>query len=947
VATDNCGTVNWSHNFTGLPNTLPQTVPVTFSVSDSCGNGPVLTEATFIIQDTTPPALTTPASDFYGYQATAAASLATFLNTRGGAQATDIAGPVTWSNNYDGTLPPVGGYDTVTFTATDTVGLSVSTTCRFFLFPPGKVWIGPATGSWSASSNWHGAGGDHYVDLFDFQNTTASVNVNTTLDDLHIGPGDEVVLVDGADLTVAGGLIGNAGILRSRPSASATGTHHIILSAPTSLEGPGKLIFSGPHRQYLTFTTGTAATAILTVGAGQEITATEGTVASYQHTAIYAGLVNQGTVSADGGGLTFYSQPKTNNALMRAINGGFLDIEVPVDNTNGTIFAGPASTVHLESTLTGGTATGTGRLLIDTGAGLTGPMLLDSGLNTALDDGTTTLTGTITNNGLLTFGSATSTASTYIRVNGPVSLDGTGQVLIQNLGRRQLLANTNAATDILTVGAQQEITTDHRTNSNYQSSSLHARIVNHGTITADRGQLSLYSQPKTNHNVMRAINGGFLNMEAAVDNTNGTLFAGPGSTLYPQSYITGGTITGTGTLLVNTGANLVGPLLLDSGLTTAFDAGSSGLAGTITLNGLMTVGHPTSGATSNLYLNGPVELAGTGKMVIQGGGRRQIRWGTDPDNVVLTVGSGIEITTDANTGLNYQSSSLHAPVVNHGIITADGGGLTIYSGAKTNHGTMRAINGGRMAFTNVTTTNYNGTTDTLTGGRWEVVSNGAVTWMDFASSPVVNLAPDTTVRLSGANASFAQLSSLRNIAGTLVLENGKTLATSGNMVIPGVLQYGLPPAPETTRLAITGNVDFTGTRIDVTDLGLATGSYLLATWTGTLTGAPVLGSLPSGSQHGLVLDPVAKTLRLEVNVTPPVQGVSFTVTPGTGADEGKHHIALSGQGAPDAEYRVEASTDLTEWTPVSPVLSSPTGALSWDFLQDAGFPRRFYRFKPE
>jgi hypothetical protein len=247
-------------------------------------------------------------------------------------------------------------------------------------------------------------------------------------------------------------------------------------------------------------------------------------------------------------------------------------------------------------------------------------------------------------------------------------------------------------------------------------------------------------------------------------------------------------------------------------------------------------------------------------------------------------------------------------------------------------------------------TNYNATTDTLTGGRWEVVSGGTPTLMDLSGKPVVALAAGTTVRLSGSGASLPQLSTLRNISGTLILENGKTLATTGNMVIPGVLQYGLPAAPESTRLAITGNVDFTGTRIDILDQGMTSGSYLLATWTGTLTGVPALGSLPSGSQQLLVLDPGAKTLRLEVTLTtPPGQAASVTVavTAGTGADEGRNHIALSAQVTPDAAYRAEASIDLIVWTPVSPVLTSPTGALIWEFLQEPGFPERFYRFKPE
>lgn len=239
------------------------------------------------------------------------------------------------------------------------------------------------------------------------------------------------------------------------------------------------------------------------------------------------------------------------------------------------------------------------------------------------------------------------------------------------------------------------------------------------------------------------------------------------------------------------------------------------------------------------------------------------------------------------------------------------------------------------------------TTDTLSGGRWEVESNGPVTWIDWGNSPVVNLAAGTTFRLSGANSSFAPLASLRNIQGTLILENGKTLATTGNMVIPGVLQYGLPADQNTTRLAITGNVDFTGTRIDITDLGLATGNYLLASWTGSVTGTPALGTLPSGTQYSLVLDPVAKTLRLQVFVIPPVNVTTFSIVSGTGPNAGQDVVTLAGTGHPNAVYTLEASADLRSWTPVAGPLSSPAGAISASFSQPPALRRQYYRFRAQ
>jgi len=543
-AIDACSTVTWSHNFTGLVNTLPQTVPVIFSANDTCGNGST-TGASFIIQDTTPPALTVAAKDYYEDCDNAAAGIAAFLTSHGSAVALDIAGPVTWTNNYSGTLPDCGKYITVTFTATDTVGLNVSTSARFFLFPPGAIWIGPAIGSWSPAPNWHSqvpnSGLDAYVDLFDFQNTSVTTNVGATVKNLHIGSGDELIL-GGGSMTVAGNVIDNAGILRSQQTG-VNGVSFLYINGETLLQGAGKLILTGPGRNYIL--PGTVPPGVLSVGAGQEITTTADTVANYQASAIYVGLENYGTVTADGGGLTLVSALKTNHSVFRAINGGLLDIQSDFNNADGTLIAGLGSTLHLQSTLTGGLVTGTGKLLMDSNARITGPITLDSGLTTAHDSGYTYLTGTITNNGLMTVGqsSAVSNAITYI--NGAVTLNGSGKVLLQNNGNHQFVRANNAVTDVLTIGAQQEFTTDANTTANYQTSAIHAGVINYGTITADGGGLTLVDGLKTNHSIFRAINGGTLDMQSDVNNADGTLIAGPGSTLHLQSTLTGGIVTGT------------------------------------------------------------------------------------------------------------------------------------------------------------------------------------------------------------------------------------------------------------------------------------------------------------------------------------------------------------------------------------------------------------------
>ncbi|MEW6158777.1 MAG: hypothetical protein AB1813_15230, partial [Verrucomicrobiota bacterium] len=146
-ASDACGTVTWSHNFSGLSNLCGATgsATVTFTATDECGNASITT-ATFTIVDTTPPSLVAAAGnqvvecDGAGNPA----QLGAWLASNGGAQANDACGSVTWSHNFSGLSNLCGatGSATVTFTATDECGNASSTTATFTIVdttPPSLV----------------------------------------------------------------------------------------------------------------------------------------------------------------------------------------------------------------------------------------------------------------------------------------------------------------------------------------------------------------------------------------------------------------------------------------------------------------------------------------------------------------------------------------------------------------------------------------------------------------------------------------------------------------------------------------------------------------------------------------------------------------------------------------------------------------------------------------
>src|SRR5690606_18406895 len=103
VASDMCGDVTWSNNFTVLSDECGATgsATVIFTATDECGNESSTT-ATFTIEDTTAPVIETPAENMTvecdGMGNTEA--LNNWLLTHGGAVATDLCGSITWSNDF-------------------------------------------------------------------------------------------------------------------------------------------------------------------------------------------------------------------------------------------------------------------------------------------------------------------------------------------------------------------------------------------------------------------------------------------------------------------------------------------------------------------------------------------------------------------------------------------------------------------------------------------------------------------------------------------------------------------------------------------------------------------------------------------------------------------------------------------------------------------------------
>ncbi|TXE06501.1 hypothetical protein ES711_13385 [Gelidibacter salicanalis] len=131
-ASDACATdLTWTNNYDGSVSDCNEPITVIFTVADACGNAST-TSATYTIIDTTAPVVT-PAANFTaecGNDDTMK-DFQNWLDTNGGATATDTCSAVIWTNTFTSLSEACNTSGTITFTATDGCGNTSSTTATY------------------------------------------------------------------------------------------------------------------------------------------------------------------------------------------------------------------------------------------------------------------------------------------------------------------------------------------------------------------------------------------------------------------------------------------------------------------------------------------------------------------------------------------------------------------------------------------------------------------------------------------------------------------------------------------------------------------------------------------------------------------------------------------------------------------------------------------------
>jgi hypothetical protein len=483
---------------------------------------------------------------------------------------------------------------------------------------------------------------------------------------------------DNSNLMVQASLVNNGLVTIQNIGGAGNLTRLTAGTAAVSLTGAGtvRLQATGDFNDsaYLTYS---SAANVLTNGAGHTIAG---------NGRIYTNLVNNGVVAADETTsgrhvLQLLEQPKTNNNLIRATNGGqvWLSSVGLTQSPTATLRADTGSTVVTNNaSISGGllTSSGTGLLVCNNSQTTSlDSVTLTSGSFLQVNDNSNLIATTgLVNNGLITIQNIGGAGNLTRLTAGTaaVPLTGSGTVRLQATGdfNDSAYLTYSAAANVLTNGAGHTIAGNGR---------IYTNLVNNGAMVADgatsgRHVLQLLEQPKTNNNLIRATSGGqvWLSNVGISQGPSGQIVADSGSVTVLQSAgVSGGTMSssGTGAIINNNsqsstldGVTLATGSLLQINDNSVLSLGPGGVVnnGTITVQNVGGAGNltrilaPAAGAITG---TGTLRLQATGvandSAYVQGQGD-----GAHP----LTIGPGQQVT---GTGRFYGN------IVSQGTITPD------------------------------------------------------------------------------------------------------------------------------------------------------------------------------------------------------------------------------------------------------------------------------------
>jgi len=587
------------------------------------------------------------------------------------------------------------------------------------------------------------------------------------------------------------GTINNTGTLELLSAGNSTFLE--VNSATATLQGSGTVTFSDNSNNYILAATGGNHLTI-----AQPISGPGGDIGNGSLV-----LVNQSTidatVSAHGNTLTIQPDATfSNTGLLEATGGGSLALDggTFTNTGSGTITAGSGSNVTLEGsvTVTGGTLNGAG--LFTSQSGTTLNALTNAGTLQAPNNTQTTLEGTITNTGTLQLNSTGN--NTFFLPSGAVTLTGSGALTLSDNNNNYVQAAVGGST--LTNVNNTISGSGNIGNGIMAFTNQSAGVVDATSSTGHSLTINSATLGATNTGLFEASSGGTLIVEGTVTNTGGTIegLAGTGANAGGSVLINSATITG-GTLnTLGTGVNASSMTAQSSTLSGLTNLGTIqepnnqtlDLSGTIVNNGSIQVN--SGGNQTFLYMNGNTTLNGNGTVVLSNNANNFVR-GLAGTEVLTNNGNTIEGSGSIGSGLlglvNGVGGTILANQPTELFIQPNSNGVT-------NNGTFQVNTGSTMDIIGGLFTNFNSTTNTLTGGTYNV--NGGT--LQFDSANIVTNAADIILTGAGSQIiSNTSANALANFAtnaagGVFQLGAGRSFTTSapggGNFTNNGALIIG-------------------------------------------------------------------------------------------------------------------------------------------------------------